>query len=341
MNELEKIVKETAEKLGISFSYYAENSHPKNLPICEKQFEGITDDGQYTFFRFYYKGVGYIGAIEGTTETQKNYATLLPAYIESFTEKEADLSKTEYLKKILQGECSSLGVYKYATKFSVRDNACFALVVRVPKMMDETIAIIGQYSGNSLDTVVKMSEDTCVLVKYVDETNAEYQSSVDYAEFLAQSLEEELGIDVSVGVGATVHDLKDVAQSYARAENAIRYADLFGTSGRKGKVHSYREFVLVKMLEEVPESKLIQYLYDLTDDNFREVFENDEMLETAEEFLHSSLNVSETSRNLYMHRNTLLYRLDKIEKATGLNIRCFADAVSFRVLTLIHRLLGK
>ena len=65
------------------------------------------------------------------------------------------------------------------------------------------------------------------------------------------------------------------------------------------------------------------------------------MLNTAESFLQSSLNVSETSRNLYMHRNTLLYRLDKIEKATGLNIRSFSDAVSFRVLTILHKLLGK
>ena len=340
MNELEKITKETAQKLGVEFRYYAENSRPKNGPVCEKQFEGVTDDGAYTFFRFYFKGVGYICAIEGTEEAHRNYATLLPAYIESFTDKEADLSKTEYLKRILLGECSSLGVYKYATKFSVRDCACFALVIRVPKMMEETLAIIGQYSGNSLDTVVKMSEDTCVLVKYADESNAEYQSSVDYAEFLAQSLEEELGIEVSVGVGSTVRDVKDIAQSYARAENAIRYADQFGASGRSGKVHSYREFVLVKMLEDISESKLAQYFSDLTDESFREIFENDEMLETAEEFLRSSLNVSETSRNLYMHRNTLLYRLDKIEKATGLNIRNFSDAVSFRVLTLIHRLLG-
>jgi len=245
------------------------------------------------------------------------------------------------LKKILQGECSSLGIYKYATKFSIRDYACFALVIRVPKMLEESMAIIGQYNGNSLDTVVKMSEDTCVLVKYVDENNAEYQSSVDYAEFLAQSLEEELGVEVSVGVGTTVHDIKDIAQSYARAENAIRYADEFETSGRKGKVHSYREFVLVKMLEEVSHSKLTQYLYDITDESFREIFDNEEMLETAEEFLHCSLNVSETSRNLYMHRNTLLYRLDKIEKATGLNIRLFSDAVCFRVLTSIYKLLGK
>ena len=84
-------------------------------------FEGITDDGAYPFFRFLYKNVGYVGCIHGAGETEYAYAAMLPSYIESFVEKEAELSKTEYLKRILRGECSSLGVYKYAAKFSVRD----------------------------------------------------------------------------------------------------------------------------------------------------------------------------------------------------------------------------
>ncbi|MBQ3221755.1 MAG: helix-turn-helix domain-containing protein [Clostridia bacterium] len=338
MNELEKIAKETANTLGLEFSFYPEKSRPTGVPVCQKPFEGVTDDGSYTFFRFTFKGTGYIGALEGATAVERKYALLLPAYIESFIDRESDLSKTEYLKRILLGECSSLGVYKYAVKFSVRGEACFAIVLRVPKMMKETLAVIEQYGGNSLDTAVEMSAGTCVLVKYVDSLDNEYQSSVDYAEFLCQSLKEELGISVTVGVGPTVRDIKDIAHSYARAENALRYADEFETGG---SVHSYREFILIKMLEDVPENKLAEYLEDLSDENFNEIFENEEMLGTAEEFLRSSLNVSETSRNLYMHRNTLLYRLDKIEKATGLNIRSFSDAVSFRVLTVIHRLLGK
>ena len=61
----------------------------------------------------------------------------------------------------------------------------------------------------------------------------------------------------------------------------------------------------------------------------------------AEAFLESSLNVSEASRNLFMHRNTLMYRLDKIERVTGLNIRKFSDAVTFRILSVLHRLLGR
>ena len=338
MGELEKIVEEIVQKLGVGFTFYAENSIPKNMPVCDKAFEKITDDGSYTYFRFTFRGSSYIGALCGATQTERNYAEMLPAYIESFTEKEAELSKTEYLKRILLGECSTLGLYKFSVKYALRGAPCFALVIRVPKMMQETIAVIEQYCGNSLDTVTQISKDTCALVKFVETEENEYRSSVDYAEFLAQSLKEEMGLDVAVGVGNTVRDLKDISGSYLRAENALRYAEVF--DARKG-VHSYREFLLIKMLEDIPKNKLESYLSEIVDENFREVFEDEEMLETAEEFLRSSLNVSETSRNLYMHRNTLLYRLDKLEKATGLNIRSFSDAVSFRLLIAIRRLLGK
>ncbi len=145
-------------------------------------------------------------------------------------------------------------------------------------------------------------------------------------------------MDVLVGVGPTVRSLKDISASYSQADNTLRYADVFEIPGQ---VHSYREVILVKMIEDIPEMRLAQYLSEITDEHCNEVFEDEEMLGTAEAFLQSSLNVSETSRNLYMHRNTLLYRLDKIEKATGLNIRQFSDAVSFRVLTVLYRLLKK
>lgn len=93
------------------------------------------------------------------------------------------------------------------------------------------------------------------------------------------------------------------------------------------------------MLEDVPESRLKDYLEQLQIGNAAEVFEDEDMLGTAEEFLENSLNISETSRNLYMHRNTLMYRLDKIERITGLNIRKFSDAVSFRVITILYKLM--
>ncbi|MBR1975330.1 MAG: helix-turn-helix domain-containing protein [Clostridia bacterium] len=338
MTELKRIFKGISEKLGIEISFYAENSRPTDVPVCDKQFESVTDDGTHTFFRFLYRSVGYIGYIIGAGEAERNYALLLPSYIEGFAEREKELSKTEHLKRILLGEISSMGIYKYTMKFSVKGSSCFVIALRVPKLMQETLSVLEQYVGNSLDTVVQMSAQTCVLVRFLEDSEDSYRSSVDYAEFLAQSLKEELGLDVQAGVGPVVKELKDAANSYAGAENALRYADVFELPGN---VHSYREVILIKMLEDVPEGKLAEYLAEITDDSFKEVFDDEEMLATAEAFLQSSLNVNETSRQLYMHRNTLLYRLDKIEKATGLNIRLFSDAVSFRVLTVLYKLLKK
>ena len=338
MNELQKIMQNVCEMTGRECYYYLESAKNKTTPVYEQPFDKTADDGTYTFFRFFFKGTWYVGVITGVDKDAKGYALLLPAYIEAHADKELELSKTEYLKNILKGECSSLGIYKYATKYAVKDIGCFALVLRVPKMIKEAIAVMEQYGGNSLDTVVQMSAQTCVLVRFLEDSEDSYRSSVDYAEFLAQSLKEELGLDVQAGVGPTVRSVKEVARSYQQAENALRYADVFGEGGN---VHSYREFVLVKILEGVAESKLAEYFSDLTDEHFMEVFNDEEMVSTAEEFLRTSLNVSESSRNLYVHRNTLLYRLDKIEGATGLNLRDFGDAVSFRVLTLIHRLLSK
>ena len=338
MNELQKIILSVSKKIGVELTFYSESAKVVTGPVYEKPFDEVADDGTYTYFRFFFKGTGYVGVLKGVDDKIRGYATMLPAYIETLSDKEAELSKTEYLKSILKGECSTLGVYKYAMKYAVKDIGCFALVLRVPKMIKEAISVIEQYGGNSLDTVVQISEDVCVLVKYVDKGENEYRSSVDYAEFLAQSLNEELGLSVEMGVGPTVRHVKEIARSYSSAEDALRYADVFGEGGN---VHSYREFVLVKILEEISEGKLGEYFTDLTDEHFMEIFEDEEMMTTAEEFLRTSLNVSESSRNLYVHRNTLLYRLDKLESATGLNLRVFSDAVSFRVLTLIYRLLGK
>ena len=295
----------------------------------------MDDDGEFLFFRFSYKQTGFIGVLSANDEAKK-YALLLPAYIESFADKESELTKTQYLKKILLGECSTKAVEKFESRFSVEGLQAFTLVVSVPKLMNEAIALIAQCAGNTIDTVVGMDEKTCAFVKFMRTETEEYNSPSDYAEFLVQSLKEELGIDVVVGVGSTVKKLKDAHLSYTQGASALRYADVFGD---QGSVHSYREYALVKMLEDASESRLKRYLSELLDEGTKEIMEDEEMVSTAEEFLRCSLNVSETSRNLYMHRNTLLYRLDKIQKATGLNIRAFPDAVSFRVLTILYKLL--
>ncbi len=337
MTDIKKIISELSSSLHIELNCYAENTRPKDVPVCDKQFEGICDDGENTFFRFVYQNVGYIGVIAGVGEMQNGYARLLPAYVENFTGKDNEISKVSTLKRIMLGEGSSMLAYKYAVRFSVRGYSAFVIVLRLQRLTDEALAVLQQYGGNSLDTLIKIGQNTWALVKFVGDDD-EYRSSMDYADFLIQSLQEETGIEAKAGVGPTVKELKDLSTSYEAAENALRYADLFET---KGAVHSYREFILIRLLEGLPEGKLSKLFAEMTDKGALEAFEDKELMMTAEEFLQNSLNVSETARNLYMHRNTLTYRLDKLEKATGLNIRQFSDAVSFRVFTLLYKLMNK
>ena len=145
-------------------------------------------------------------------------------------------------------------------------------------------------------------------------------------------------VKVKVGVGGTVRSLSEAVQSYNQAESALKLGMSFGL---KSSVHSYKEFILYKMLEELPPLKLAAFYNTLSDGEAKSIFTDPEMISTAEEFLENNLNVSETARKLYMHRNTLTYRLDKIERATGLNIRNFSDAVTFRLSNLLYKILNK
>ena len=312
--------------------------------VCERATAQTPTEKWWTkdnkvLFRFPYKGADYVGALAGDTDGNKSIAALLVSHFESELDRQAELSKHDRWRSILLGEGTVRTVYNFLAKYSIKNGACFALAISVPKRLEEAMESLTQYSDVTSDAVVKMDEKTLALVRYTQaEEGEEYHSSFEFGEFVVQFVKEELGIDVKVGVGSTVKDVKDVGQSYAQANGALRYADIFSS---RGKVYSYREFVLVKMVEELSAHKQEEYCAELMDEAAKEVFEDEELLSTAEEFLLSSLNVSETSRNLYMHRNTLSYRLDKIEKATGLNIRHFSDAVSFRVLSILYKLLKK
>lgn len=301
--------------------------------------EKIWTEGERVYFRFGYKGEEYVGALSGSVDANRTIAALLISYFDGETDRQADLSKNERWRSVLLGEGTLRTTYRFLSKFSIKNAPCFVLAISMPKLTDEGLETLVQYSETSSDAVVKMDDRTLALIHYVvTEEGEETHSAFEYAEFVVQFLKEELGVDAVVGFGSTVRDVKDVAISYAQASGAIRYAETFSV---RGKIHSYREFVLVKMVEELSSYKQEEYRSELMDTLAQEVFEDEELLSTAEEFLLSDLNVSETSRNLYMHRNTLSYRLDKIEKSTGLNIRHFSDAVSFRVLSILYKLLKK
>ena len=246
------------------------------------------------------------------------------------------MSRNDFVKAILLGEANYSQITRYMRKYSIKDMPAFVMIISVAQSaMSDVKNILSNYSSLSSDYVITVDESQLAFVKFIDDESDEYQSSTEYAEFLKQSVYEETGNHVKISIGSTVKTIVDLSSSFSQALSASRMSNAISA---KGDVHTFREYILIKMLEDLPKYKLNEYLELLLDAGAKEIFGDEEMTNTAEEFLENSLNVSETSRKLYLHRNTLTYRLDKIEKATGLNIRKFSDAVTFRLITILSKL---
>lgn len=343
--ELSTLIKNIKTNTGIDIDVYAETGKfsvttktSGTVAICPKSdFDDFYTDlskGR-TYFKINFKNAKLIGGIKGVGETERNYAYMIKGLIENAENKDANLSKNDFLKTILVGDSTPQRTQKFMSKYSIGESPLFVLILQPKGRSTDVINFLNQLSDNGLDTAVLTDDMNCAYVKFMD-GDFEYQSAAEFANFVAVSLHEESGILSKIGVGGTAKNLLEASVSYQQAATALRMCTVFNS---KGDVHSYKEFLLVKMLEDIPKFKLGEYLEILLDEDAKAIFSDGEMINTAEEFLENSLNVSETSRNIYVHRNTLMYRLDKIERATGLNVRKFSDAVTFRLITILYKLL--
>ena len=283
-------------------------------------------EGENTVF---WNGNPYMVSFNGE-KAQKRECALVQYILAGF--EEGAQEKNESLKNILLGE-SSLAIFRFMTRYRIPEGACYALDIVPEKRTEDASAHIERCLEGSRDMMAVMDGKRICVVKF---SSAE-QSPFEFGTFLSQSLYEELGVRARVGIGCEEKSFSGIARSYQQAATAVRMSGNFHS---KGDVHLYREFLLVRMIEEVPKTRLAEYFSQFDVQGAEDLFEDEELLDTAEQFLECNLNASETSRNLFMHRNTLMYRLDKIESATGLNIRNFSDAVTFRIVSIIYKLLN-
>ncbi len=334
-------IEELKSKTGISLSVFSDSDENinKNLfvnALNEANSVFSDKDGGVTYFAFRKNGKNYIGKIDGATLSEENYAKFILALIENYSFEENKLSKTEFYSAVFAKKLNYATLSRYKEIFSIPDGRCFAMILSYDETQKLDVNnILSNFIEGSTDYVIDIENGKSVFVKYVDKNSEEYQSSTEYAEFLFKSIYEEMGNGIKISVGNTVQSVFELGDSFEQAVWAERMAN---TVDAKGSVYSFKEYTFVKMLEDLPKEKLMSYLDILLDEEAKEIFEDEEMINTAEVFLEEDLNTSETSRKLFLHRNTLTYRLDKIEKLTGLNLRKFSDAVTFRLITVLHKL---
>ncbi len=185
-------------------------------------------------------------------------------------------------------------------------------------------------SGNGRDFVTAVDEHSMIYVQELDK-NQDYEDVKDVAIMLLDTLEAEVMTGARIAYGTIVDDIQQVSRSYKEARMAMDVGKVFYVQHR---IHSYRELGIGRLIYQLPISLCEMFIEEVFTAQKPDELEEEE-LTTINKFFENSLNVSETARQLFVHRNTLVYRLEKLQRATGLDIRNFEDAMTFKIALMV------
>ena len=273
--------------------------------------------------------------MKGTDPEEQKLCALLAISISNLQIHCADrYDKTSYLKSVLQGNVLPGDIYLRSGELQIdADVSRLVFIVQIPGNETGVVQLM-QNMFPEQDFIINIDNKNIVLIKALSPGYAS-----DFAEKTAKSIVEminsELMLKVFVGIGTPVDSINDIARSFSEARLAIEIGRVF--EGDK-YILSYDELGIGRLIYQLPSKLCELFLDEIFKKDGLEVLD-DETLQTIDKFFENNLNVSETSRQLFVHRNTLVYRLDKIERLTGLDLRKFDDAVVFKVAVLVSKYL--
>ena len=188
----------------------------------------------------------------------------------------------------------------------------------------------GMYSGLSGDHVTTVDEKNIILIKMLAE-----ESGVEQCEMVANTIVDmmntEIMQNVHVSYGNIVSEMKDVSKSYKEAKMALDVGKIFYSDKN---IVSYATLGIGRLIYQLPVNLCKMFIHEIFGKKIPEELD-EETLSTLEKFFDNNLNVSETSRQLFLHRNTLVYRIEKLQKVTGLDVRNFDDAMTLKIALMV------
>ncbi|MBR5247652.1 MAG: helix-turn-helix domain-containing protein, partial [Lachnospiraceae bacterium] len=186
------------------------------------------------------------------------------------------------------------------------------------------------FSSQSGDYITAVDESSVIVIKAV-EAGASHEDLVGVADTIVAMINAEAMLNVKVAFGTIVQELKDVSKSYKEAKLALDVGKIFYA---EKSVVAYSTLGIGRLIYQLPINLCRIFIDEIFGDNLPLNFD-DETLTTINKFFDNNLNVSETSRQLFVHRNTLVYRIEKIQKTTGLDLRNFEDALTFKIALMV------
>lgn len=251
---------------------------------------------------------------------------LMVAYKERF-------DKDNFIKNLLLDNLLLVDIYNRSKKLHVDVNARrVVLIVETGehKEGDEIDRIRSIFSGKTKDFVTAVDERNIIVVKELTE-NESYEDIHKTAAVIIDAFGSRGGEHVRVSYGTIVGEIKEVSRSYKEAGMALDVGKIFFA---EKKIIAYSALGIGRLIYQLPIPLCRMFIKEIFDGKALEEFD-EETLTTIYKFFENSLNVSETSRQLYIHRNTLVYRLDKLQKSTGLDLRVFEDAITFKIALMV------
>ena len=252
---------------------------------------------------------------------------LLTAYKERF-------DKDNFVKNLLLDNLLLVDIYNRAQKLRIDTNVKRVIfIIETSRNKDNvTLENVKKLLGEKTkDFITAVDEKNIIVVKQVtgDESNKSLEKSA--VEMLDLLKESGMDDDIHIAYGTVVNDIKEVSKSYKEAKLALDVGRIFF---KDKDIVAYSTLGIGRLIYQLPIPLCKMFIKEIFEGKSPDDFD-EEMLTTINKFFENSLNVSETSRQLYIHRNTLVYRLDKLQKSTGLDIRVFEDAITFKIALMV------
>ena len=307
---------------------------------------GNASDGIVTFAQKSFKAIlgssnyfEYAVFCSGDDETAKSFCQM--AFIalndaKTFYEEKHD--RGTFVKNIIMDNILPGDIYIRAKELHFATDAPRAvfLIRQVGHADVATVDVLtGMFPDKMQDFVLSVNETDVAVIKQISGTvTAEDLEKI--AVSMEETLKNELRIKTIIGIGTVAERLRELADSYKEAQTAIEVGKVFDTE--KSIMH-YENLGIGRLIYQLPTTLCEIFLKEVFKKNSLDSLDQ-ETLFTINKFFENSLNVSETSRKLFVHRNTLVYRLEKIRKLTGLDLRQFDHAIVFRVALMVRQYLA-
>ena len=278
----------------------------------------------------------YLLIVWGKGETASTIGELAVCQIHSlFTAYAEKNDKNTFMQNLLLGTYSEVDAFNRAKKLHIdADVRRAVMILELQQEKDHSVmeSVKSFFGGKSKDFITAVDEKSIIIVKELEE--GEGYADLDK---LSHAILDTLGLnqneETHIAYGTIVNELKEVSRSYKEARMALDVGKIFSP---EKDVIAYSSLGIGRLIYQLPIPLCKMFIKEIFGGKSPDDFD-EETLVTIDKFFENSLNVSETSRQLYIHRNTLVYRLDKLQKSTGLDLRVFEDAITFKIALMVVR----